>query len=329
MDNLPAERPTTTVRPPAGRTVVAAAATLVAVTAVWGSTFVLIKDVVRTLSLTDFLAVRFLIAAAVMLLVFWRQVRRLSRAQVNQALALGVVYGVGQVLQTAGLAQTSAAVSGFVTGMYVVLTPVLGLVLLKHRVSWATWLAVALATAGLGLLALRGFVIGTGELLVLFSALLYALHIVGLGSWARADHALGMATVQMLGIAALCTVAAAPGGLELPVTGRQWSVVLYTAVAAGAGAMIAQTWAQAHLSANRSAIIMTMEPVFSAGFAVGIGGEVLTTRLLAGGALVLAAMYVVEIGAAAPTPGRTTAPAARRRRWRGNRAAPRIHDRAR
>jgi drug/metabolite transporter (DMT)-like permease len=307
--------------PPTRRTTATAAALLVAVTAVWGSTFVLIKDVVRTLPVPDFLAVRFLIAAAAMVVVFWRPVRRLSRAQAGQALALGIVYGLGQVLQTAGLARTSAAVSGFVTGMYVVLTPVLGVLLLRDRVRWPTWLAVALATAGLGLLALRGFAVGSGELLVLASALLYALHIVGLGRCARADLALGTAAVQLMGIAGLCTVAAAPGGLDLPATGRQWAVVLYTGIVAGAAAMLAQTWAQAHLSATRSAIIMTMEPVFAAGFAVAIGGERLTARMLAGGLLVLAAMYVVEL-----TPGRTTVPAARRRRWRDSRAAPRIPD---
>jgi drug/metabolite transporter (DMT)-like permease len=323
MDSLAGQRPKTPELP-APRTTATAAALLVAVTAVWGSTFVLIKDVVRTLSVPDFLAVRFVIAAAAMLLVFWRPVRRLSRAEVSQAMALGVVYGLGQVLQTAGLARTSAAVSGFVTGMYVVLTPVLGVLLLRHRVRWPTWLAVALATAGLGLLALRGLAVGSGELLVLVSALLYALHIVGLGRCARADRALGMSAVQLVGIAGLCAVAAAPGGIDLPATSHQWAVVLYTAVFAGAAAMLAQTWAQSHLPATRSAIIMTMEPVFAAGFAVAIGGERLTARMLAGGLLVLAAMYVVEL-----TPGRTTAPGATRRRSRDSPAAPRTPDRAR
>lgn len=300
---------------------VLATAALVSVTAVWGSTFVLIKDVVRTLPVLDFLALRFVIAAAVMVVAFWRPMRRLGRRQVRQGAALGVVYGIGQILQTFGLAHTSAAVSGFVTGMYVVLTPVLGFVLLRQRAPVATWLAVALATAGLGLLALRGFAIGGGELLVLGSALLYALHIVGLGAWAAPEDAIGLATVQMLAIAALSTLAALPGGVALPASAGVWWAVLYTAVAAGALALVAQTWAQAHLSATRAAIIMTMEPVFAAAFAVGLGGERLTQRMLAGGLLVLAAMYVVEL-----TPGRPSVPRATRRPRRGSPAAPRSPD---
>ena len=169
-------------QPGARRSTGLAALVLVAVTAVWGSTFVLIKDVVATIPVPDFLALRFLIAAAVMVPVFWRPLRRLSRDLVLRGLALGAVYGVAQVFQTFGLAHTSAAVSGFVTGMYVVLTPVIGVVLLRparpgqhlvrggavHRRARRCWRC-------------NGFAVGTGELLVLVSAFLYALHIVALG----------------------------------------------------------------------------------------------------------------------------------------------------
>jgi drug/metabolite transporter (DMT)-like permease len=300
------------------RTTAAAAALLVLVTAVWGSTFVMIKDVVRTLPVPDFLALRFLIAAAVMVPVFWRPLRRLSRPLVWRGLALGSVYGLAQIFQTFGLSHTSAAVSGFVTGMYVVLTPVLGALLLGQRAPASTWFAVALSTAGLAVLALHGFAVGPGELLVLISAALYALHIVALGLWSGAQDALGLATIQMVAIAVLCTVAALPHGIELPQSGAAWGAVLYTAIVAGAFALIAQSWAQAHLPATRAAVIMTMEPVFAALFAVLLGGEQLTLRMLVGGALVLAAMYVVEL-----TPGTPSAPRARRRPPRGSRAAPR------
>ncbi|KQX64573.1 permease [Angustibacter sp. Root456] len=314
--------------PPAGarasRTSLIAALLLVGVTAVWGSTFVMIKDVVRSLPVVDFLAARFVIAALAMVIAFWVPLRRMHRDQVRRGVVLGVVYGLAQILQTFGLSHTSAAVSGFVTGMYVVLTPVLGAVLLRQRAPAATWVAVAMSTAGLALLALRGLSVGTGELLVLASALLYALHIVALGAWSGGKDALGLATVQMVAIATLCSLAALPGGVRLPTTSGAWFAVLYTAVLAGAGALIAQTWAQAHLTATRAAIIMTMEPVFAALFAVAVGGEHLTGRMLGGGLLVLAAMYVVEL-----TPGRTIVPLARRRRSRGNRAAPKSPDRAR
>lgn len=280
----------------AARPAALAAAGLVAVTAIWGSTFVLIKGTVDELAVTDFLASRFVLAAAVMVALLGRHVRALGRRQVLVGLALGGVYGVAQILQTEGLATTPAAVSGFVTGTYVVITPLLAAVLLRQRIPPATWVAVLLATGGLALLALRGLSVGAGELLTLASAALYAAHIVGLGRWSRAHEALGLATVQMVAVAAVCLLAALPAGVRLPSGAGQWWAVGYTAVMAGAVALVVQTWAQAHLTATRAAIIMTLEPVFAAAFAVALGGERLTWRTLAGGLLVLVAMYLAELG---------------------------------
>lgn len=268
---------------------------LLAVTAVWGSTFFLIKDLVTRLPVPDFLAVRFAIAAVLLALVSPRSVLRLSRADRWRGLGLGAVYGLAQILQTVGLDHTSASVSGFVTGMYVVITPLLVAVLLRRNPGRTTWLAVGLSCAGLAVLSLRGLSFGYGETLTLGSAALYALHIVGLGAWSSSRNAFGLSVVQMFVIAAICAVAAAPGGVALPASAGDWLIVLYMAVAAGAIALVAQTWAQAHLPPSRAAIVMTMEPVWAATFAVAFGGESPTWRMLVGGALVLAAMYVVEL----------------------------------
>ncbi len=264
-------------------------------TAVWGSTFFLIRDLVATLPPTDFLAVRFGIAAVLMVAIFWPQVRRLGRREWVAGLGLGVVYGVAQILQTIGLAHTDASVSGFITGTYVVLTPVLSALLLHDRLPRATWYAVGLATVGLAVLSLRGVSIGLGEALTLGCAVVYALHIIGLGRWSQPLHATGMAAVQMIAIAVVCAISAVPGGLVLPSTGGQWAAVLYMATAAGVFALWAQTWAQARMTATRAAIVMTLEPVFAAGFAVLVGQEQLTSRMVVGGLLVLAAMYLVEL----------------------------------
>jgi len=268
---------------------------LLAMTAVWGSTFVLIKDVVARMPVADFLAVRFAIAAAVMLLLFARPVWRLGRQQVVRGLLLGVVYGVGQLLQTRGLALIAPSVSGFVTGMYVVFTPILAMLLLRQRMAGTVWLAVLLSTAGLALLSLNGVAVDTGVWLTLAAAALYALHIVGLGQWSRPGEAFGLSAVQMAAIAVVCLLATAPHGPMLPPDRSAWFAVLYMALVAGAGAMLMQTWAQSHLPATRAAIVMTTEPVFAAAFAVALGSDVLTWRMLAGGALVLAAMYLVEL----------------------------------
>lgn len=277
------------------RTRLLASLALLAMTASWGSTFFLIRDLLERVPTLDFLAVRFLVATVAMLLVAPRAVARLSPGSRRHAVVLGVVYGIAQILQTAGLAHTPASVSGFITGMYVVLTPLLAAALLRTRIGGLTWAAVALAACGLAVLTLEGLSIGYGESITLVSAVLYALHIVGLGAWSDPRQALGMSIVQIGVIATVCWVATLPDGVVLPSEPRDWASVVYMALVAGAAAMLAQTWAQAHLPPTRSAIIMSMEPVFAALFAVWLGGEPLTVRMLGGGALVLAAMLVVEV----------------------------------
>jgi drug/metabolite transporter (DMT)-like permease len=222
-------------------------------------------------------------------------VRALDRCQLVVGVGLGALYGFAQIAQTQGLASTPASVSGFITGTYVVLTPVFTALLLREKVAGSTWAAVALATVGLALLSLSGFSIGVGEAITLLAAVLYALHIVGLGRYSASEIAVGLSVVQMVVIAVLCVVGAAPGGIVLPSSPGEWASVLYMVAFASILALWAQTWAQAHLPATRAAIIMTVEPVFAAFFAVTFGDESVTARMILGGALVLTAMYAVEI----------------------------------
>jgi drug/metabolite transporter (DMT)-like permease len=278
------------------RTTILATAVLLGITACWGSTFFLIHDLLDRIPAVDFLAVRFSIAAVLLLAVAPKAVLRLSPATRRQALVLGCLYGVAQILQTAGLAHTPASVSGFITGMYVVATPLFAAVLLRSRITRMTWAAVALAAGGLGVLTLDGFSVGYGEALTLVAAMLYALHIVGLGAWSTARDALGMSILQVAVVAVICLVASAPHGIQLPDNGRDWLSVVYMAVFPAALALLGQTWAQAHLPPTRTAIVMSMEPVFAALFAVWFGGESTTVRMVTGGLMVLTAMLIVEIG---------------------------------
>lgn len=277
------------------RTSILATLAVLGMTATWGSTFYLIKDLLDRVPVLDFLAVRFAIASVALILLAPRALGRLSATARKNAVVLGLLYGVAQILQTAGLAHTPASVSGFITGMYVVCTPLLAALILRTRITAMTWAAVALATAGLGVLTLEGFSIGYGEGLTFLAAVLYALHIVGLGAWAGAREAVGMTIVQLITITVVCLVATVPDGIVLPATTADWLSVVYMAVFAGALALAGQTWAQAHLPPTRAAIIMTMEPVFAAFFAVLLGGESVTTRMAVGGTMVLAAMLLVEL----------------------------------
>lgn len=281
--------------PGSSRVTTLASLGLLSVTALWGSTFFLIRDLLDRIPTVDFLGVRFAIASVAMLAVAPRSIGRLSADARRHALVLGALYGGAQILQTTGLAHTPASVSGFITGMYVVATPLFAAVLLRTRIGALTWVAVLVATVGLAVLSLRGFSVGYGEGLTFIAALIYALHIVGLGAWSTPEGAIGMSVLQSLVISAICLTFALPGGLTLPDRTSDWLSILYMALGAGALALLMQTWAQAHLAPTRSAIIMSMEPVFAAFFAVTLGGEGATSRMLIGGALVLTAMLIVEL----------------------------------
>src|ERR1700710_566356 len=147
-----------------------AALTLLAITATWGSTFILIKDLLDSVPVLDFLAVRFAIASVGLALLFPRALGRLSRESWRRAAALGLLYGVAQILQSTGLAHTPASVSGFITGIYVVATPLFAAALLGTRITAVTWGAVLLAMAGLGVLTLSGLSVGYGEALTFIAA---------------------------------------------------------------------------------------------------------------------------------------------------------------
>ncbi len=275
-------------------------AALLVMTAAWGSTFFMIKDVVSRMEVLDLLAVRFAIAGLALTLIAGRRLR-MERRTVVSGVFLGAIYGVAQILQTLGLDRTSASVSGFITGLYVVATPLLAALLLRTRIPGLTWVAALLATLGLGVLSLNGFSIGLGEALTLVSALVYAGHIIGLGRLAGPGTALALSVVQMWVIAALCTAAAfvpvagTTPGVQLPSNGADWAMVIYLAVVAGAMTMVLQSWAQARIDASRAAVIMAMEPVWAAAFAVALGGEMITVRMVIGGLAILAAMYLVEV----------------------------------
>lgn len=268
---------------------------LLVVSVTWGSSFVLTKPILTGVSAPDFLAQRFAVAAVVAGLVLFRYVRRLSRRSVARGVLLGALYGVAQVVQTDGLARTSVSVSAFVTGTYVLLTPVCAVVLLRTRIPRSWWVGALLAVVGLAVMSLDGIGVTGGALQTLLAAVIYSLHIVGLSQWSTGRDALGLSVVQLAAVALVCGVWAAPGGVTVITGTGAWVATLYMAVVSGAAAMIVQSWAQAHLPAPRAAIIMVTEPVWASALAVVFLDEPLTWRILAGGGAMLGAMLLVEL----------------------------------
>jgi drug/metabolite transporter (DMT)-like permease len=285
-------------RPHAARLIAVPA--LLLVTVVWGVTFVQVKDAVAIYPLVAFLAVRFVIATAVLGPAGARRVASLGRAGAVAAAGLGLLLAVGYVLQTAGLQRTTVSGTGFITGMYVVLTPVLAVVVLRNRIGVAVWAGVAISTAGLAMLA--GVHAGsvTGDLLVLAAAAVYSLQIVLMERWAPQVDALGFTLVEMAAAAAgLLVVASARGDLGVPRGWTVWGALLVTGIFASALAFLVQTWAQGQASATRTALVFAMEPVFTAVFGYALAGDRLGALGWTGCAAIMAGIVLSEPAAAA------------------------------
>jgi drug/metabolite transporter (DMT)-like permease len=280
----------------ARRQVVVATGALLGVTAIWGSTFVVVKDAVQSMPVLDFLAWRFGIATVAIALVKPRAVSKLGRDGLRAGGLLGLALGAGYITQTFGLEHTPASVSGFITGMFVVFTPLVAGLVLRRRVGVQAWLAVALATVGLALISLHGASVGRGEALTLLCALSFAVHIVGLGEWSSSYDAVGLAVVQLGVVTVVCVIASAPDSLAPPPDWHVWWAVLLTGLAASALAFLIQTWAQAYLPPVRTAVVLTMEPVFAGIFGVLIDNDPLGARMIVGAGCVLLAMLFVETG---------------------------------
>jgi drug/metabolite transporter (DMT)-like permease len=266
---------------------------LLAVAAAWGAAFVVMKPAIERQSVNSFLATRFVVAVVVMILLRPSVLQKFNKEMILKGSLAGFFLGTGYIFQTLGLARTGAAITGFVTGLYVVLTPLIAALFLKERIKAFTWFCVVLATIGLALLSLRGWSVGIGEALVFVSAIAFAAHIVTLSKWSLGFDAYALTIVQLSICALLTGVISIGQGYEKPTDSGVWGVVIFTAVIATAVAFIVQTWSQAHMSSTKVAVILTMEVVFAALFAVAFGGESLTLQVSIGGAMVLLAMYLI------------------------------------
>jgi drug/metabolite transporter (DMT)-like permease len=223
---------------------------LVGVCAVWGSTFLIVQNAIGRMPVMDFLAIRFTVAAIVMIVLRPTCLRGMTLLGLWRAIGLGIVLGLGYITQTYGLLYASATVSGFITGMFVVFTPIMSWVLLQQKINRNTLLAVVLATVGLALLSLHGWSVGIGELLTLGCAIFYAIHIVGLGEWSSKYEPYGFSLLQIATVAVITPVTASPGGITMPPDAGTWGIVGITAILATAIAFLVQTWAISSISDN-------------------------------------------------------------------------------
>ncbi len=273
---------------------------LVFVTLVWGATFVSVKEAIRHIEPFYFLAIRFGIAALIMLLITNRRLTGLTLPALLKGILIGLVLFAAYAFQTFGLKYTTASNAGFITGLSVVLVPVFYTLVTKKAPGLISLFGITCATAGLGLLTINeSLQFNFGDILVLFCAFSYALHILLLGRFSPDNDSFILATVQIATVA-LASFAAAVFKETAPTMAsfntQVWNAILITAVFATAMAFFLQTWTQKYTSPTHTAIIFTMEPVFAALFAYLIGGESFTPRQGLGAVFILTGMLASELG---------------------------------
>jgi drug/metabolite transporter (DMT)-like permease len=272
---------------------------LVGVTAIWGVTFVQVQDALELYPLFAFLAVRFAISTVVLAPFSFRSLRALPRSGYAAGIGVGILLATAYGLQTAGLELTTVASTGFITGLYVVLTPILALVLFGTPVPRVLWLGVALAVVGL--LLLNGVPGGStaGNLLVLGNAIFQAFQITAMERYAPRYDPRALTFLQMAtAFVGFTAIALALGELEVPHGATVWGALLVTGVFAGALGYLIATWVQARTTAARAALVFTLEAPFAAIFGVLLAEEVLGWAGWLGCSVMMAGILLAEPAAA-------------------------------
>ena len=266
---------------------------MLATAAVWGGSFVVMKDSLAQQDVYSFLSSRFLLASLLMFLYRPNVFKGLDKKFVRQAILAGLLLGSGYIFQTLGLTKTTVSNTGFVTGLYLVFTPLISLIILKRHVMKIQWSAVVIATAGLFLISYNGISIGVGETLVLISAFLYGAHFVALGEWSDGGNTYALTLIQIMTVSAMATSGALFNGYQIAPTGRVWGAILFTALFATFLAFLVQTKAQSVMNATAASVLLAMETPFALIFGLIFNNDPLTLRIITGGGMVMLAMGLV------------------------------------
>jgi drug/metabolite transporter (DMT)-like permease len=266
---------------------------LLATTAIWGSSFLVMKDSLERQDVYSFLASRFVLAALIMFAFKPKSLTGLDKVFVKRAVFTGALATGGFISQTFGLTQTTVSNTGFITGLYLVFTPLIAWLLLKHRITKAQWTAVAVATIGLYLIAYNGISVGIGEILVLISAILFAAQIVAIGELSDGKNSYALTLIQIIVAAVVFVVLTLIGGYQAPPDSSVWAAVIFTAVFATFFGFLIQVKAQAVMSATVAGVLLAMETPFALFFGLYFDNDPFTLRIMSGGTLVMLAMALV------------------------------------
>ena len=266
---------------------------MISIAAVWGSSFVVMKDSLERQNVFSFLSSRFILAALLMFLYKPGMFRGLTNKFISRGIIAGILLGGGYIFQTYGLTKTTVSNTGFITGLYLVFTPLISLIILKRHVLKIQWLAVVIATIGLFFISYNGVTIGLGEILVLISAFIYGAHFVALGEWSDGKNTYALTFIQVATVAALTSIFAFKDGFQVTPDSTVWLAILYTAFFATFIGFLIQTKAQSMMSATVASVLLATETPFAVFFGLYFHSDPLTLRIITGGLLVMLAMALV------------------------------------
>lgn len=263
---------------------------------VWGAAFVLMKDAIKQQPYMDFLATRFTVAFLAMLILRPAVATRFEKGDVSYGALLGAVLALGYITQTIGLELTTAATSGFLTGLYVVLTPLIAWVFMRQTIAKRVVVGVLVALGGLAIFsgAASDVEFQVGQLWLVACAVFYAIHILLLGKHGKGRSAYRFAMLQIGWMAVVTWGFAIVDGYQPPLNAEVWFAIFFTAILSTVIAFWVQTWAQTLIDPARVALIITSEVIFTALVAVAVGQEPITFAMIFGGGLMFIAMLIVE-----------------------------------
>jgi drug/metabolite transporter (DMT)-like permease len=262
----------------------------------WGAGFVLMKDAIEQQPYMDFLATRFTIAALVMILLRPFVALKMQAGDLKYGALIGVVLAFGYITQTIGLELTTAATSGFLTGLYVVFTPLIAWLFVKDKISGRVAIGVLFSIFGLAIFsgAAQSVEFQVGQIWLVVCAVLYAIHILLLGKYGQGRNSYRFAMLQIAAVALVTWGFAIVDGYQPPPNFDVWFAILFTALLSTVMAFWIQTWAQTLLDPARVALLITSEVIWTAVLAIGMGQEPLTLAIVVGGGMMLTAMLIVE-----------------------------------
>ena len=263
----------------------------------WGTTFIIVKGAVSQVGVYEFLLLRFTLAFLLMVVLFFRRIWPIHPPTLLAGAILGAILFAAFAFQTWGLTVTTATITAFITGLNVIIVPILSIMLLRKPPAPLAAVGVLLAAAGLYVLTGEAPTQWTpGELLVFMCAVSVAFHILLTGYYAVHLQALALATWQLGTVAALSFgFSLARGTLDMHFPASVWAAAAFTALFATVFAFAVQTYSQRYTPPTRTALIFTAEPVFGALFAHWYGGEMLLKQHLLGGGLIFLGMVLAQI----------------------------------